>query len=81
MIEEMKRLKELIGKPKRRELVDIPVNELAAIVLVENCYNETIEQIWDDAQLLSTDLVIQGVEKNLIADKEKLKSFLEDKRG
>lgn len=63
------------------ELAWTPANELTVLVLVETCYNEAIEQIWEEGQLLSANRVIQDVERNRVADKEKLKSFLEGKRG
>lgn len=78
--EEWSWLQELVLTPFA-EQAWAPANELTALVLVETCYNEAIEQIWEEGQLLSTDRVIEGVERNRVADKEKLKSFLEGKRG
>ncbi|KAJ6088094.1 hypothetical protein N7499_004276 [Penicillium canescens] len=72
-------LKELILY-REAELSELPPVELAAEVLAELCYNETIEKYCEGNQFEVTDRLIEAAERNRIADKEKLKSFLVQKR-
>lgn len=78
--EAVSRLKELKLK-RREELSEVPATDLASQLLIEMCYNETIEKFWEDHRFAVTDRLIEATEKNLVADKEQLKLFLEQKRG
>ncbi|KAJ5353699.1 hypothetical protein N7541_006263 [Penicillium brevicompactum] len=74
------RLKELIDT-RRAELAELAATDLASQLLIELCYNETIEQFWEDHQFEVTDRLIEATERNMVGDKEQLKLFLEKKRG
>ncbi|KAJ5692806.1 hypothetical protein N7462_002229 [Penicillium macrosclerotiorum] len=77
--ERISQLKELILH-RKAELSELPPTELAAEVVVELCYNETIEQFCKENQIEATAHLIGVADRNRIADKEKLKSFLGQKR-
>ncbi|KAJ5322943.1 hypothetical protein N7452_011232 [Penicillium brevicompactum] len=74
------RMKELLSQ-RAAELSELPATDLASQLLIEMCYNETIEKFWEDHRFAVTDRLIEATERNMVADKEQLKLFLEQKRG
>ncbi|BCR92560.1 uncharacterized protein ACHE_80460S [Aspergillus chevalieri] len=60
----------------------LPITEETTEIILERCHNKAIKEILEyNPDMLITAKLFQAAERNLIADKESLLSFLAEKRG